>query len=133
MKKTITIMLDICSWLLLFLVVTDDFPYFEKLLLISAIPFVHTLQSIHSANSFSELLHSNFHLRKVTHITSVLIFLVSVVLFCVAPIQDFVLLQVLLPHTWAQLLIPIAGFLLTVLNMLIYLHDLTRRERGLSL
>lgn len=133
MKKAITIALKVCSWLLLFLMSTEDFPFFEAQVIMSAIPLVHSMQSIHAAVSFSELFHSSFHLRKVAHIASVLVFLVSLVLLCVTPVQQAALQYVLLPHTWTQRVIPICVFLLTALNLFIYLHDCNRRERGLPL
>lgn len=133
MKKAITIALNICSWLLLFLMSTEDFPFFEAQVIMSAVPLVHMLQSIHMADSFSELLHSSFHLRKVAHVASILVFLVSLVLLCVTPVQQAALHYVLLPHTWTQRVVPLCVLLLTALHLYIFLHDCNQRERGLPL
>lgn len=132
MKKAITIALHLC-WLLLFLLGHEDLPYFEAQVIMCAVPLVHMLQSIHMDDSFSELLHSSFHLRKAAHIASILVFLVSLVLLCVTPVQQAALHYVLLPHTWTQRVIPLCVFLLTALHLYIFLHDCNRRERGLPL
>lgn len=132
MKKAITISLHLC-WLLLFLMSTEDFPFFEAQVIMCAVPLVHMLQSIHAAASFSELFHSSFHLRKVAHIASVLVFLVSLVLLCVTPVQQAALHYVLLPHAWTQRIIPICVFVLVALDLFIFLHDCRQRERELPL